>query len=110
MLISPEHGTRVCIGTVLTDAVLEDDAPLERGCPEDCFLCVERCPAAAIDSTGKVDREKCTRVQALAPLSLMMDRDFPVKENLSMIVNVGAVDEHVWYTCNGCVVSCPIGE
>ncbi len=79
------------------------------GCPEDCFLCVEKCPAEAIDGSGKVDREKCTKVQALAPLSLMMAKEFPVKENLSMIVNVGSVDEHVWYTCNACVVSCPIG-
>jgi epoxyqueuosine reductase QueG len=109
LLISPEHGTRVGIGTVLTDATLEHDAPLERGCPEDCVLCVEKCPAEAIDGSGKVDREKCTRVQALAPLSLMMAKEFPVKENLPMIINVGSVDEHVWYTCNGCVVSCPIG-
>jgi len=45
----------------------------------------------------------------LAPLSLMMGKDFPVKENLSMVLNVGAVDEHVWYTCNACVIICPIG-
>jgi epoxyqueuosine reductase QueG len=109
LLISPQHGTRIGIGTVLTDVELEHDRPLEQGCPEDCFLCVEACPAAAIDGTGKVDRPACTLNQAVAPLSLMMAKDFPVKENLSMLVNVGSVDEHIWYKCNACVTSCPIG-
>jgi epoxyqueuosine reductase QueG len=109
LLISPDHGTRTGIGTVLTDAVLEHDRPLERACPDDCFLCVESCPAGAIDGSGKVDRPKCTPTQAAVPLSLMMARDFPAVENRSMLVNVGGVDEHVWYTCNACVVSCPIG-
>ena len=109
LLISPEHGTRVGIGTVLTDAAIEHDVPLDQGCPEDCVLCVEKCPAAAIDGSGKVDRVKCTQTQALAPLSMMMAKDFPAKDNLSMLINVGSVDEHIWYTCNGCVVSCPIG-
>jgi len=109
LLISPEHGTRVGIGTVLTDAEIEHDAQLAQGCPEDCFICVENCPVDAIDGSGKVDRPRCTSNQAIAPLSLMMAKNFPVKENLSMLVNVGSVDEHVWYTCNACVTSCPIG-
>jgi epoxyqueuosine reductase QueG len=109
LLISPTHGTRVGIGTVLTDAEFEHDAPLAQGCPEDCFLCVERCPVAAIDGTGKVDRLQCTSIQAMAPVSRMLAKDFPVKENISMLVNMGAVDEHIWYQCHACVVSCPIG-
>jgi epoxyqueuosine reductase QueG len=109
LLISAEHGTRVGIGTVLTDAALKHDAPLAQGCPEDCLLCVEQCPAAALDGTGKVDRVKCTRIQAMAPISMMLAKDFDVKENISMLVNMGAVDEHVWYQCHTCVVSCPVG-
>jgi len=109
LLISPEHGTRVGIGTVLTDAEIEHDAQLAQGCPEDCFICVENCPVDAIDGSGKVDRPRCTSNQAIAPLSLMMAKNFPVKENLSMLVNVGSADEHVWYTCNACVTRCPIG-
>ena len=30
----------------------------------------------------------------------MVDDKSLMKENLSMPVNVGSVDEHVWYTCN----------
>lgn len=83
--------------------------PLDQGCPEPCVAWIEKCPVAAIDGSGKVDRPKCGSTRALAPLSLMMGKDFPVKENLSMVLNVGAVDEHVWYTCNACVIICPIG-
>jgi hypothetical protein len=39
----------------------------------------------------------------MVPLSLMMAKGFPVKDNLLMLVNVGSTDEHVWYTCNACV-------
>ena len=109
LLISPEHGTRVGIGTVVTDAELKQDAPLQQGCPEDCFLCVEKCPVSAIDGSGKVDRLRCTPVQAMAPISLMLAKDFSPREHVSMLVNMGAVDEHIWYKCNACVVSCPIG-
>jgi hypothetical protein len=63
----------------------------------------------AIDGSGKVDRPKCTQTQATAPLSIMMAKDFPIEQNRSMVINVGGVDEHVWYTCNACVVNCPVG-
>jgi hypothetical protein len=39
----------------------------------------------------------------------MLDDKSLVKENLSMLVNVGSVDEHFWYTCNACATSCRIG-
>ena len=109
LLISPKYGTRVGIGTILTDAALAPDSPLEEGCPEACFLCVEKCPSKALDGTGRVNRLTCTVTQATAPLSLMMAKQFPVKENMDMILNVGAVDEHTWYRCNACVVHCPVG-
>lgn len=109
LLISPKYGTRVGIGTVLTDAALPPDKPLAKSCPEDCFICVEKCPSKAIDGSGRVNRLTCTVTQATAPLSLMMARDFPIKDNRAMIVNIGAVDEHTWYRCNACVVHCPIG-
>jgi epoxyqueuosine reductase QueG len=110
LLISPEHGPRVGLGTVLTDAVLEEDERKNVGeCPDACRICIEKCPAQALDGTGKVNRLNCTMNQALAPLSIMMTKDFSMKEHHDMIVNLGAVDEHTWYRCNACVVECPIG-
>ncbi|RJP64497.1 MAG: epoxyqueuosine reductase [Candidatus Abyssobacteria bacterium SURF_17] len=110
LLTSPVYGPRVGLGTVLTNAVIEEDRQSDVGkCPDDCFICVEKCPAGALDGTGKVNRLNCTATQAIAPISLMMTKEFSMKEHRDMIVNVGAVDEHTWYRCNNCVVHCPIG-
>ncbi|RJP23299.1 MAG: epoxyqueuosine reductase [Candidatus Abyssobacteria bacterium SURF_5] len=109
LLVSPKYGPRVGLGTVVTDAVLEEDRPLNERCPDDCSICVDKCPAGALDGTGKVNRINCTMTQALAPLSIMLMKEYSMKEHRDMIVNMGAVDEHTWYRCNACVVHCPIG-
>jgi epoxyqueuosine reductase QueG len=109
LLVSPKFGPRVGLGTVVTDAVFEEDRPLNEKCPDDCSVCVEKCPADALDGTGKVNRINCTMKQAIAPLTVMMMKEFSLKEHLDMIINLGAVDEHTWYRCNACVVQCPVG-
>lgn len=111
LLLSPEYGPRIEVGTVLTDAVLEEENPSDIGkCPDDCTICIEKCPVNALDGTGKVNRVACARAQAMTPISSMMARQFSMKEHADMIMNVGAVDEHIWYTCNACIICCPIGQ
>ncbi len=111
LLLSPGYGPRIGVGTVLTNAVLEGETPSKVGkCPDDCTICIEKCPASALDGTGKVDRAACARAQAMTPISSMMAGQFSMKEHAPMIVNVGAVDEHIWYTCNACMIYCPIGQ
>ncbi|MCJ7506302.1 4Fe-4S dicluster domain-containing protein [Candidatus Bathyarchaeota archaeon] len=46
LLITPEHGPRVRLATVLTDAPLKSGAPLARRCGN-CTRCVDICPAKA---------------------------------------------------------------
>jgi epoxyqueuosine reductase len=46
LLITPDHGPRVRLATVLTDAPLKPGAPLASRCG-DCNRCVEICPAKA---------------------------------------------------------------
>ena len=46
-LISPQNGPRLRLGTVLTDAPLEPDSPIENRCG-DCTQCRDICPAGAI--------------------------------------------------------------
>lgn len=48
LLISPAHGPRLSLGTVLTDAPLTPDRPLERSCCSGCTLCIDHCPSKAI--------------------------------------------------------------
>ncbi|MEM3730698.1 MAG: hypothetical protein QW667_00745 [Candidatus Bathyarchaeia archaeon] len=50
ILITPQYGPRVEIGVVLTDARIKPDTPLKDFNPcEKCKLCVNLCPAKAID-------------------------------------------------------------
>lgn len=46
LLVNPGLGSRVRYVTVLTDADLEPDAPIEADCG-DCVRCVAKCPAGA---------------------------------------------------------------
>jgi epoxyqueuosine reductase len=48
LLISPDHGPRLSLATVLTDAQLRPDVPIERCFCGTCVLCVIHCPSKAI--------------------------------------------------------------
>lgn len=52
LLINPKHGPRLSLATVLTDARLAADEPIEQSRCGDCQLCVDHCPSKAI--TGAV--------------------------------------------------------
>jgi epoxyqueuosine reductase QueG len=51
LLISPEHGPRLSLATVLTDAPLKAGTPIEFCLCGDCRMCIDYCPSGAI--TGK---------------------------------------------------------
>ncbi len=48
LLISPDYGPRLSLATVLTDAPLAPDAPMEFSLCGDCMLCVKHCPSGAV--------------------------------------------------------------
>jgi epoxyqueuosine reductase QueG len=48
LLISPDLGPRLSLATVLTDAPLPPDAPMERSLCGGCTLCIDHCPSQAI--------------------------------------------------------------
>jgi epoxyqueuosine reductase QueG len=48
LLISPEHGPRLSLATVLTDAPLAADAPIASSRCGACTLCRDHCPSGAI--------------------------------------------------------------
>jgi epoxyqueuosine reductase QueG len=80
----------------------------EKGCPEDCFVCQEQCPAKAIDKTGKVDRVACIKYSMRSPIfsNLMKTGNFG-SEDVQVINHVAAVDDHSMYRCIKCVSVCP---
>ena len=48
LLISADYGPRLSLATVLTDAPLEPDAPMEHSLCGGCTLCIQYCPSQAI--------------------------------------------------------------
>jgi epoxyqueuosine reductase len=48
LLINPDYGPRLSLATVLTDARLSPDVPIERCLCGECMLCIEHCPSKAI--------------------------------------------------------------
>ena len=63
LLLTRKWGPRVRLGAVVTDAPLEADRPLtERFC-DDCDLCVQSCPAQALNTHTLKDAVKCLNKQ-----------------------------------------------
>lgn len=61
LVIHPRYGTRITFTAVLTDRSLPSDPPVEEDLCLHCNLCVEGCPAQALDEEGKTDVFKCLK-------------------------------------------------
>jgi epoxyqueuosine reductase len=62
LVISPRFGTRVIFTAVLTDMELTSDPAVAEDLCNQCGLCVDACPARALDEEGKTEDLKCLRV------------------------------------------------
>lgn len=61
LIISPRFGTRIIFTAVLTDMELTSDPPVTDVLCDQCGLCVDACPARALDEEGKTEDMKCLR-------------------------------------------------
>lgn len=93
MLLSPGHGPWLLLGSVVTDAVLEETSPMRRTCGT-CVDCVPACPTGAITPDG-LDARLCisTWLQAPGPLPHW----------------IRPLIERRIYGCDDCLTSCPPG-
>lgn len=62
LVIHPRFGTRIIFAACLTDLALDSDPPVRDELCNQCNLCVEACPAKALDEEGKTDPMKCLRI------------------------------------------------
>jgi epoxyqueuosine reductase QueG len=98
LLITPEYGSRIRLVTVLTDAPLNIDQPVENCCG-DCTLCQDVCPVGAIKGVNTKDHYK-TREEAL-----YFDRCVEkLTGEFAQIPNIGAS------ICGICIKACPFSR
>jgi len=57
-IITPEFGSYVYLGEMITNLPLEPDQPIENGCGE-CNKCVDACPTGALVQGGQLNSHKC---------------------------------------------------
>lgn len=97
LLVTPQHGPRVRLVTVLTDLDLPPDKPLKNRCGT-CSACADACPAGAIKGV-RTESHYATRREAV-------DLDACVAQ-----LNRFSQAEHIApYLCGVCVSSCIWGK
>jgi epoxyqueuosine reductase len=85
LFLSPEYGSMVNIGVVLTDIALASDPLADSPCIKNCHICLDGCPAYALDGVSAnqllcrahtyetnargFDVCNCNRCRTLCPLS-----------------------------------------
>jgi len=69
MVITPEHGSWVVLGTLVTEVEIEASTPLDLDCGS-CRLCVDACPTGALDEPGVLDSTRCLSYWTQAPESI----------------------------------------
>jgi epoxyqueuosine reductase len=84
----------VLLGTVVTDAELDEDGPMSRSCGT-CTACIPACPTGAIVSPGVLDARRCLASWLQSPG--MIPRELRA-----------AVGDRI-YGCDDCLTACPPG-
>ena len=95
LLITPQYGSRVRLVTVLTDAPLSPDGPVNNRCGS-CNCCRDACPVNAIRGVN-TDTHYDTRHQAMffSRCVEKLTRDFASRDNIGVPI------------CGICIRACP---
>ncbi len=96
LIISPEFGPRIRIATILTDAPLEADTPIEFQCGK-CQKCKKACPSDAIKGVPPAESFYKNREEAL-----YFDRCF--NKLVNEFSNLPSVSQSI---CGFCIKACP---
>ena len=121
LVIHPQMGSRVVFTAVLTDLDLPSDPVITEKLCTDCNVCVENCPAKALDEEGKTDDLKCLKNSQpygiggsirfwtkFAESSTEEQKKMVKDVNFWRLYQAGFIGFQ--YFCFNCLKSCPVGQ
>ncbi len=91
-IITPEFGSYVYLGEMITNIPFASDEPMEDQCG-DCTLCLDVCPTGALIQPGQLDAQRC--IAFLTQTKQMIPEEFRTK-----------IGNRV-YGCDSCQTICP---
>lgn len=94
LLINPDYGSYIFLGSILTDLDIEKDKPITLSC-SNCNKCVKACPAGALNNEDVLNYKKC-----LAYLTQKKELDNSDPELMDQCI----------YGCDICMSVCPYNK
>ena len=91
-IITPEFGSYVYLGEMITNIPFEPDTPMEDRCGT-CNKCVEACPTGALVQGGQINAQRC--ISFLTQTKEMIAEEFREKIGNRL------------YGCDSCQTACP---
>ncbi|MGD9046162.1 MAG: 4Fe-4S double cluster binding domain-containing protein [Desulfobacterales bacterium] len=121
LLVTPEFGPLVRLGTIITDASLNVDQPMDETPCKQCESCLNACPAEAIQEDGALDYRVCTSYTLSNALPGIIGIVRKLIGTDEKAVKGAIYDPHFWeiwqatasgsiYSCSECMASCPVGS
>ncbi len=95
-VISPQFGSWIFLGEVLTTLELEADEPLETLCGK-CTRCIDACPTGALDTPFVLDARKCISY-------LTIEKRGEIEPELASKIGIDV------YGCDTCQSVCPFNR